>query len=271
MSPPDRAPSSDVRMHRFFVAGTKDSDEVIRLPESEAHHAARVLRVRSGEAVVILDGSGGEHRGVVTSVGRDDVEIRLDEHQRHPPGPVDLILVQAIAKGPAMEGLLHRAVELGCSRVVPLIAERSVSRPDDAAAKRARWEAVALEAAKQSGNPWRMVVELPTTPATWLARPARHDLLLVASLEDAPQRPHVPLLRHRQLHGRLPATVAIIIGPEGDFSPAEYAAFRAAGAQPISLGPHVLRVETAVTAVLAMLGSELGRLYDEETSAPSNR
>lgn len=249
-------------MHRFFVPGVQDTDVEIQLPEGEARHAARVLRIQPGETIVLLDGAGGVHRGAVTTVGRRDVGVRLIEHRHQPAPPCEIILVQAVAKGPAMEGLLHRAVELGCSRLVPLVSERSVSRPDDPAVKQERWQALAIEAAKQSGNPWLMTVEAPITPAQWLRRPRPHDLLLVASLEDAAQHPHLPLLDHQRRSGNSPRSIAVLIGPEGDFSPDEYAAFRAAGAHPISLGPHVLRVETAATAVLAVLVCSLAGLRD---------
>jgi 16S rRNA (uracil1498-N3)-methyltransferase len=264
-------PPPSSTMHRFFVPGIQDTDVEIQLPEAEARHASRVLRIQPGETLLLLDGAGGEHRGEVTAVGRRDVAVRLTEHRHQPQRPCEITLVQAVAKGPAMEGLLHRAVELGCSRLVPLVSERSVSRPDDPTVKQERWQALAIEAAKQSGNPWLMTVEAPITPAEWLRRPRRHELLLVASLEDAAQHPHLPLLDHRQRTGNPPRSVAVLIGPEGDFSPAEYAAFRAAGAQPISLGPHVLRVETAATAVLAVLACGIAGLREEMPSSVSPR
>ena len=157
-----------------------------------------------------------------------------------------------------MDGLLHRAVELGCARVIPLLAEHSVSRPGRHGRQAGQVAGQSpIEAAKQSGNPWLMQVDAPVTPAVWLARHEKFDLLLVASLADAPQHPRECIARFHLAHGYPPSAVAVIIGPEGDFSPAEYAAFRAAGAQPITLGPFVLRVETAATYALAVLNSEL--------------
>jgi 16S rRNA (uracil1498-N3)-methyltransferase len=177
-----------------------------------------------------------------------------------------LILFQAIAKGSAMEGLLHRAVELGCARVIPLLSERSVSRPDDPEAKQHRWQGIAHEAAKQSGNPWRMEVGIPTTPEAWIRRGDLPELLVVASLMDSPTRPRRILKDFQQERGRPPSCVGILIGPEGDFSATEYQRFRTAGARAISLGPHVLRVETAVTAALAVLQAALEDLRSEPAS-----
>jgi len=247
-------------MHRFFVPQIPTNIRELRLPDAEAHHAARVLRVRPGEAVRVLDGAGGVGEGAVASVEGREVIVRIERQWQHPPPTCRMELLQAIAKGPAMEGLLHRAVELGCSRLIPLAADRSVSRPDDADAKQLRWEALAVEAAKQSGNVWRMAVERPVTPARWIAQGALPELLLIASLELPVQSPRRALETFRSAQGRPPASVGLIIGPEGDFSPAEYAAFRDAGARPIGLGPHVLRVETAATAALAILRHELEEL-----------
>jgi 16S rRNA (uracil1498-N3)-methyltransferase len=168
-----------------------------------------------------------------------------------------LTLIQAIAKGPAMEGLIHRAVELGCSRLVPLMAARSVSRPESASGKQSRWQTIAVEAAKQSGNPWQLTVDAPQAARAWLSRGEIFELLLVASLESEPQHLRVWLDRFRAEHRRAPRTLGILIGPEGDFTPEEYAAFRSVGAKPFTLGLRVLRVETAATAALAVLQSLL--------------
>ncbi|MFO1460385.1 MAG: RsmE family RNA methyltransferase [Verrucomicrobiota bacterium] len=244
-------------MHRFFIPGLRADATEILLPEGEANHAIRVLRIGPGDAVVLLDGAGGELHGRVLATGRNDVRVGIVRRVQHSRRSCELILLQAIAKGPAMEGLLHRAVELGCARVIPLLAERSVSRPDDPEAKQLRWQGIAHEAAKQSGNPWRMEVGLPTPPAAWIQQEVLPELLVVASLADSPTHPRRILEDFQREHGRLPARVGVLIGPEGDFSPSEYQLFRAAGARAFSLGPHVLRVETAVTAALAVLQSAL--------------
>lgn len=253
-------------MHRFFIPGLRADVTEAVLPEGEAHHAVRVLRIETGEPVVLLDGAGGELHGRILAAGRSAVRVGIERRIQHPPRPCELILLQAIAKGPAMEGLLHRAVELGCARIIPLLSERSVSRPDDPEAKRFRWQGIAHEAAKQSGNPWRMAVELPTTPAAWIQRNPAPELLLVASLVDTPARPRQILEQFQRQHGRPPASLGILIGPEGDFSASEYQSFQAAGARAIRLGPHVLRVETAVTAALGVLQATLEDLLSEPTS-----
>ena len=244
-------------MHRFFLPPDQTRGELLALSEEDAHHAARVLRVQLGEPVVVLDGAGGELRCRVESVGRRDVTVRVTQRVTHPRRAAEVTLVQAIAKTKAMDGILQKSVELGAARVVPLLADRSISHPGDAEDKCAKWQIIATEAAKQSGAAWLTRVEAPLTPAKWLARGERSDLVLIGSLLDAPQHPRTHFERFAKEHGRLPRSVAVIVGPEGDFTPEEYAAFKAAGAKSITLGPLVLRCETAATYGLAVVNHEL--------------
>ncbi len=251
-------------MHRFLVPEVRHP-AVLPLPESETLHASRVLRLRTGDPVTLLDGAGGEAAGTVGTCGRQGVDIQTTGLIRHPAPTTRITLLQAVAKGPAMEGLIHRAVELGAHRMVPLVTDRSVSRPDAAGDKQARWQTIAREALKQSGNPWLMAVEEPVTLASWWTRRQSFDLIVIASLLDTPR----PLLDHlsgsRSCHGRLPSSVALAVGPEGDFTPEEYGRFRELGAVSFSLGPLVLRVETATTAALAVLQAGLSV---RESTAP---
>ena len=239
-------------MHRFF-APEAGRTERVTLPESESQHATRVLRLPAGSEVTLLDGQGGEFGGILELTGRHHASVRIISRHQHPAPSGNLTLIQAVAKGPAMDGLVHRAVELGCRRLIPLVTDRSVSRPDHSGDKQARWQTIAIEAAKQSGNPWKMQVDSPLTPQAWLARKDPFDLLWIASLQDTPCAPQTRWNSFRSQHGSRPRSVGILIGPEGDFSPAEYEAFRQHGAQSISLGPWVLRVETAATTAMALI------------------
>lgn len=243
-------------MHRFLVPEVR-YPAVLPLPENEALHASRVLRLRTGDAATLLDGAGGEATGTVESCGRHGVDIRTTGFTRHPAPTTRITLLQAVAKGPAMEGLIHRAVELGAHRLVPLVTDRSVSRPDAAGDKQERWQTIAREALKQSGNPWLMAVEPPESLTSWQKRRESFDLVVIASLLHTPRPLLDHLSRFQRTHGRLPASVALAVGPEGDFTPQEYEQFRDAGAVSFSLGPLVLRVETATTAALAVLQAGL--------------
>lgn len=244
-------------MHRFLIAPDAARLDLVTLVGDEAHHASRVVRVQAGEVVTLLNGAGTELTGEVHGVDRRAVSIRIISRREHSRPPARVTLVQAIAKGTAMEGLVHRAVELGCGRIIPLLAERSVSRPEDGESKREKWQAIADEACKQSGNPWRLLVERPITPTAWLADRVPDELLLIGSLADAPTPLRKRFAEFRSRTGTHPKSVSVLVGPEGDFSPAEYALFREAGAQAITLGPLVLRVETAATVLLGLVAQEL--------------
>lgn len=246
-------------MHRFYLPPGRTSGDVLSLAPDDAHHAVRVLRLGAGDPVVILDGEGGEIQGVVQIAGRQEVSVRVIERIRRPAPLTEVILVQAIAKAQAMDGIIHRAVELGSAQIQPLLTERSISRPDDLEAKRSKWQDMAIEAAKQSGNPWLTVVKPISTPCEWIASSKEEVLTIIASLVDPPESLAQILSQEVVRTGSSPRRVAVVIGPEGDFTPEEYAEFRQAGARSVSLGSLVLRVETAAIALLAMVKYELNR------------
>jgi 16S rRNA (uracil1498-N3)-methyltransferase len=245
-------------VHRFHVPpGTANHAEVTLSPE-ESHHALRVLRLAPGDVVTLLDGAGVEARGDVTAVEKRAVKIAVRERIVHPPLPCALTLFQALPKGRLMESIVEKATELGATRIVPLLTERTISRPDEehATSKLEKWRTTALEAVKQCGNPWLPRIEAPVNFAEQLRRKEHFDLALVASLHPGarPLRAVFDELRARG-PGR-PATVAVWVGPEGDFTPQEIAALVQGGVQPITLGRLVLRCDTATVATLALVMGE---------------
>jgi 16S rRNA (uracil1498-N3)-methyltransferase len=246
-------------MHRFFLPPEKCRDAVLRLSENDAHHAADVLRVRVGERVVVLDGAGDELMCTVEAVAKNEVTVRVTQRSRIAPLPYQLTLVQALTKAKTLDTIIQKAVELGASRVVLLKSDRSVSQIEEevAAAKLERWQATVVEAAKQCGAAWLTRVEGPLAPQAWLAKGDRFDLLLLASLQPGAAHPRVHMEQFIAERGRLPASVAVCVGPEGDYTPAELNAFRGAGALPITLGQLVLRSETAAAYCLSVLNYEL--------------
>jgi 16S rRNA (uracil1498-N3)-methyltransferase len=142
---------------------------------------------------------------------------------------------------------------------VPLLSERVATRLDEpaAAVKAAHWQQVAIEAIKQCGAVWLPRVEAPLTPAAFLERKERFDLALIGSLQPGAVHPRDSLQAFQTKNGHAPRTVGIWIGPEGDFALDELRAAEGAGAIPISLGPLVLRVETAAIFCLSFLNYEL--------------
>ena len=263
-------------MHRFYLPPGHCAGDALRLDGREAHHALHVLRLQRGELVAVLDGVGNEFLCAVENSSRHAVTLSVSLKNFTPPPPCSITLLQAVPRGKIIESIIQKAVELGARRIVPLLTEHVVTRLDDrdAADKRTKWQQVAIEAIKQCGAAWLPEIETPTTIEAFLARrntwpeagpqpsafslqPSAFDLSLVGSLQKDRRHLRECLSGFQAKHGRLPQSVGVWIGPEGDYTPDELQAIQAAGALPISLGRLVLRVETAAIYCLSILNYEL--------------
>jgi 16S rRNA (uracil1498-N3)-methyltransferase len=242
-------------MHRFYLPPQVCLSDSAVLTGPQAHHAADVLRLKAGESVIVLDGAGGELLCRVGAVTRKKVALEVQRRVSEPPPSCRVTLAQAIPRGKLLEAIIQKATELGVWRVVPLLSERVATRLDGESAehKAAKWQQIAVEAIKQCGQPWLPRIEPPLALSAWLARGEKFDLTLVGSLQDDRR----PLRAWFPAAGRRPETVCVWIGPEGDFSPAEMEAIKAAGARPLTLGPLILRCETAAVCALSILNYEL--------------
>lgn len=248
-------------MHRFYLPPERCAGNPLRLDGREAHHALHVLRLKRGDAVTVLDGAGNEFACEVASAAKDFLTLAVTGKTSTPPLPCAITLLQAVPKGKIIESIIQKSVELGARRVVPILSERVVTQldGDDAEKKRDKWQQVAIEAIKQCGAAWLPRVNAPATPAQFIAREEKFDLLLVGSLQAERHHPSEVLREFQMRQGRLPQSVAVWIGPEGDFTGDELKAIQAAGAQAVSLGQLVLRVETATIYCLSFLNYELQR------------
>lgn len=246
-------------MHRFFLSPAECLRQPLVLTGREAHHAARVLRVQPGELVGVLDGAGGVYTCAVRAIQAERVELEVVEARQAAALPWRLWLLQALPKWPVMELIVQKATELGVHRIVPLSTARVVSQPDEEsiARKVEKWRWIAIDAIKQCGSAWLPHLEAPVALNDFLARAEPLDLMLVGALQHERNHPRAVLGEFAQQHGRLPASVGIFVGPEGDLTPAELEAILRAGAHPISLGPLVLRCDTAAVYCLAILNYEL--------------
>ncbi len=248
-------------MHRFYLPPEICRGDSLRLAGREAHHALHVLRLKRGERVTVLDGAGDEFFCEVENAGKDFLTLAVKEKKSTPAPACSLTLLVAIPKGKIIEGIIQKAVELGASRIVPLLTERVVTQLDDdgAEAKREKWQQVAIEAIKQCGALWLPKVHAPQGIAEFLVNAERPELSLIGSLQTARRHPRERILDFEKQHGRLPSSVGVWIGPEGDFTLAELQAIEAAGAKPVTLGALTLRVETAAIYCLSFLNYELRR------------
>jgi 16S rRNA (uracil1498-N3)-methyltransferase len=246
-------------MHRFYLPPEKCRENSLRLDGREAHHALHVLRLKRGEQVAVLDGAGNEFFCEVENGSRDSVLLRVTKKNFVPAPSCSVTLLQALPKGKIIESIIQKSVELGARRIVPVLSERVVTQLDggDAENKRDKWQNVAIEAIKQCGAAWLPKIETPQTIEEFLAREEKFDLSLVGSLQKERQHPRKIFNKFEKENGHLPKSIGIWIGPEGDFTLDELRVIQDSGAQPISLGNLVLRVETAAIYCLSILNYEL--------------
>ncbi|MEI9864558.1 MAG: RsmE family RNA methyltransferase [Limisphaerales bacterium] len=248
-------------MHRFYLPPERCAGNTFTLDGREAHHALHVLRLQRGESVTVLDGIGNEFLCAVENSSRSILSLKVSQKNSLPAPPCSITLFQAVPKGKIIEGIIQKAVELGVRRIIPILSERVLTHLDDdgAESKRDKWQQVAVEAIKQCGATWLPKVEAPVDIERFIARHETFDLSLVGSLQKERRHPREVLREFEAKHGRLPQNVGVWIGPEGDFTLSELQAIQNSGAQPVSLGKLVLRVETAAIYCLSFLNYELQR------------
>jgi 16S rRNA (uracil1498-N3)-methyltransferase len=229
-------------LRRFFVAAPGlDGDTVVFAPR-EAHHIARVLRLGPGTRVIAFDGAC-EAEVELSEIGTI-VRGRRVGAPRPARRPLEITLLQGVARGPKMDLIVRMATEIGVAVVRPVLTARAV--PDPGETRVARWRRIAREAARQCGRADVPEVPAPAPLPDALSALGPVDLLLVPWEEE--DRPIGRIVAGRRL-----ATAGIVIGPEGGLAPEEVRDARAAGGETVSLGPLVLRTETAGVVAAAML------------------
>jgi 16S rRNA (uracil1498-N3)-methyltransferase len=246
-------------MHRFYIAPEDWNPDSLVLRGPEAHHAGDVLRLQLGGRVVVFNGRGHEITAEIRKVTREEILLRKIHEARVPPLPCRITLAQAIPKGKNMDLIVQKAVEIGAAEIAPLISERTIVHLEarEAAQKQAKWQQVAIEAAKQSGQNWLPTVQTPRKLSDFFANAGLQQLRLIGSLQSDAVHLNTVLADYEQEHHARPANVLMCIGPEGDFTPAELNLARSNGCRPITLGPIILRVETAAIYCLSVLSYEL--------------
>jgi 16S rRNA (uracil1498-N3)-methyltransferase len=249
-------------MHRFYIPPEKWHPDALALTGSEAHHSRDVLRMKRGEKLVLFNGYGREITAEIIDLGSDEIRLRKLHEAETPPLRCRIVLGQAVPKGKNMELIVQKAVEIGADQIAPIISDRTVVHVDleSAVQKQAKWQQIAIEAAKQCGQNWLPRVHVPRRLAEFFdtATPnAGFDLRLIGSLQPDAQHLKRILVDYSNEHQQRPQSVLMIVGPEGDFTPAELSLARRHGCRPITLGPIILRVETAAIYCLSVLSYEL--------------
>ena len=236
-------------MPRFYCPTPLAPGLALSLPAGAARHV-QVLRLQPGDVITLFNGEGGEFDATVTRMGRSDVDVEVGAHhavEREAARAVHLLA--GITANERMDWLVEKATELGVASITPLVAERSVLKlkGERAEKKLAHWQGVAVAAAEQCGRNRVPTVHPALTLTEWVKK-APPGERWVLSLSEGTQS----LAKMQGQAAGLPMTpVTVLSGPEGGLSPTEEAAALAAGFAPVTLGPRVLRAETAPLAVLA--------------------
>lgn len=232
---------------RFYYPAKLAAGSIAALPEMSAHHAARVLRMQTGDALILFNGDGHDYGGTILRMSKNEVVAKIDNVMpAERESPLSVVLVQAISSGERMDFTLQKAVELGVTAIQPIASARSVVKltGERAEKRREHWQNIVISACEQCG---RAVVPqvTPILPLSdWLGQ--YHDdairLLLSPTAEETLhtlKTPNVP--------------VCLLIGSEGGFTPQEQQTALANGFQSIRLGARVLRTETAALAALSAM------------------
>lgn len=225
------------------------------LEGDRAHYLGRVLRLRVGDNVCVFNGAGGEWLASIDSMTKSTATLSIGEEiDASTESPLKIHLVQGVSRGERMDFVVQKATELGVKRITPVLTEYSMVKLDAtrAAKRREHWQSVAASACEQSGRVRLPLVDAPLSLKDWFgAKPAAVDaeLILKPGAVESLASVNAPHTK-----------VCILIGPEGGFSDTEYEDARITGFQAVSLGPRVLRTETAAVAALTVLQTRWGDL-----------
>lgn len=244
--------------HRFYIPASEWDLENLTLPQEEAHHCLDVMRCAVGDRVIVFNGEGLEVEAEITETSRKQVALKSLLVSQTDPPPACLTIGQAVPKGKNMDLIIQKATELGASRIIPLLSERTVVQLNagDLEKKQEKWQRVAIEACKQCGQNWLPTVEVPQSVDQFVKK-SGDSFRLVAAISASAQTLKGILTEWSEEHGTRPTEATLMIGPEGDFTPAEISTAVSAGFSPLSLGPIILRSETAAIYALSVTGYEL--------------
>ncbi|MGQ9455440.1 MAG: RsmE family RNA methyltransferase [Armatimonadota bacterium] len=241
---------------RFFIEPDKIRGDIVNITGDLVTQIRRVLRLKKGDWVQLLDGCGTEYEAQIVDCANGALQARITDRRKCETEPAcKLTMAVALPKADKLDMIVQKCTELGMSRLVVFVAERSVPRIEGSrvAGKLNRWRRIAIEAAEQSGRGLVPQIEGIIKYNELLNTIPQYDLPLFA-WEGGDALPLRDVLRNYEC----PGSAIVIIGPEGGFAPWEAESLRDGGAVPVSLGKRILRCETAAIAACAILMSEYG-------------
>ncbi|MBP8953334.1 MAG: 16S rRNA (uracil(1498)-N(3))-methyltransferase [Armatimonadetes bacterium] len=245
-------------MTRLFIDRVLSAGDVVALPEDAAHYLLRVLRRQPGDSFILVATDGREHVATLEP-GDDPARARIIESREPVPAPVvSLVLYPALLKGKHFDLVIQKAVELGVAEIVPVITRRTISRPEGerVEGRLTRWSKIAQEACRQCGRGETPSVAEPLIWRDALADWRGRGIPGIIPYEALARDPQASIKRVLAGIGDA-GGIAVFIGPEGGFAPSEIEEALSAGLAPVSLGPRILRAETASIAVCAIVMNEM--------------
>ncbi len=237
-------------MNRYFLPSDQWSSDRLVLQGEEAKHCQQIMRVKLGESVELFDGAGTSAVARVIELNKREVVTEIVEKKNHAKPEVEMVLAQAIPKGKNMDLIIQKAVELGVSKIIPLITDNTVVKVEKHEKKQEKWQRVALEACKQCGQNWLPEVSCATAFDDYVSGNASNlvgekRLRLAGAI-----LPEAISLKEALSIDFNSGAVELLVGPEGDFSPEEYLQIKSAFV-PVSLGELILRSETAAIFMIS--------------------
>ena len=247
-----------MRLTRLFSPHPLVTGQSVTLGSEQANYVLRVLRLRSGKELIVFDGQGGEYSAVIESASKGELVLMPGEHHDdNRESPLDLHLAQCVSRGEKMDLVIQKSTELGVRRITPLLSEYSIIKLDHDRAEKRRnhWEKVAISACEQCGRNRLPHIDAPQSLASWVEKTANEDATKIMLLPTARNK----LSTTDAPNGR----TILLIGPEGGLSDIECDMAEQAGFTGISLGPRILRTETAALVALALAQARWGDLDSE--------
>ncbi len=244
-----------MRLSRIYHNQQLDGARQATLGESASRHLVRVLRLRTGEKLIVFDGSGEEYPARITQIRNGQVEVTLSKPRRPPTeSPIDITLAQGLVRGDRMDLVLQKATELGVSRIVPVAMDRCVTRlsPKRLEKRLHHWQSLVIGACEQCGRTVLPVIESLQSSAELVENSTASEYALRLLLQTDSENRIDDL---RQDPGR---RILLWVGPEGGFTDSEAAAAVAKGFRSLRLGPRILRTDTAGLVGLSLLQTRFG-------------
>ena len=240
---------------RLFIRSELQTGQALELDKEQAHYLGRALRLRPGDALIIFSAESGEFAAAVTTIGKSNAELMVGVAiPTNTESPLKVHLVQGVSRGERMDVVVQKATELGVKRISPVLTEYGVVKLEGSRASRRRehWQKIAESACEQSGRTRPPLIDEPLPLKTWFGSKTSEtdvDLILKPNAGTSMASLKAPTTK-----------VCLLIGPEGGFSDNEYEDAEISGFKAVSLGPRVLRTETAAIAAITVAESLWGDL-----------